>query len=444
MHALTQSSANDIGDGHTMAALVKSLSRLNRATLIEIAQTWLQDNSQSVYLARTRTTNEAEEEDYLFTPAEDVNTLRQIYNDLRQQEEQVSKAHIIDRIVDGDWRRGLSLAQHAMVDFAYLEQNDTALRWSALKLVPLQTEEAGLADRDEPSKKRRKIHHEQTYPQISPSAFVAALKSEISPLVKAHYHLHRLPPPYNLAILRVYILPTGTFGPRKSAIPRKARQATDAGRVMYIAIPNSCPFVYISLSGSSNPTQRSRDAKGPVKAKVDMACMKRIVLEAIPKAMSRPQERWALESTKLTTRSLKSIRKLRGNEQPGSGGGAYSKLSIMPEASAEAGQGNEGTRQEGLVNQHDNRHRLVEDRFGSMSDVNHAPLNQVTSRFEDIMNASGESRSTIYAAPISISFSGPDVFAGLKTLASLGPEHVDLARLPAWMTGEKGVSSITV
>lgn len=427
-----------------MAALVKSLSRLNRASLIEIAQTWLQDNSQSVYLAHTRTANEVEEEDYLFTPAEDVNILRQIYNDLRQQEEQVSKAHIIDRIVDGDWRRGLSLAQHAMVDFAYLEQNDTALGWSALKLVPLQTEQSGVADRDRPSKKRRKIHHEQTYPQISPSAFVAALKSEISPLVKAHYHLHRLPPPYSLAVLRVYISPTGTFGPRKSSIPRKARQVTDAGRVMYIAIPNSCSFVYVSLSGSSNPTQRSRDAKGPVKAKVDMASMKRIVLEAIPKAMSRPQERWALESTKLTTRSLKSICKLRGNEQPGSGGGAYSKLSIMREASAEAGQANEATRQEGLEDQHDNRHRLVEDRFGSMSDVNHAPLNQVTSRVEDILNASGDSRSTIDAAPISISFSGPDVFAGLKTLASLGPEHVDLAELPAWMTGEEGVSSMTV
>ena len=425
----------------TMAALVKSLSRLDRVSLLDIVQTWLQDNAQGIYLANQRTTNEAEEEDYLFTPAEDVATLWQIYDDLRQQQEQ---AHIIDRIVDGDWRRGLSLAQHAMVDFAYLEQNDAALRWSALKLVPLQNDDTTLSDGDEPSEKRRKLHHDQTYPQISPSAFVAALKSEISPLVKAHYHLHRLPPPSNLAILRVYISPNGAFGPRKSSIPRRTRQATDAGRVMYIAIPNSCPFVYISLSGSSNPPQRSKDAKGLVKAKVDMASMKRIVLEAIPKAMSRPQERWALQSTKLSTRSLKSMCKLRGNEHPGSGGGAYSKLGEMGEAGAEADQGNEARRHESLEPEHDDRCRLVEDRFGSMSDISHASLNQVTSRIEDITNASGDSRSTLDAAPISISFSGPDVFSGLKTLASLGAEHVDLAKLPAWMTGEKGVSSMVV
>src|ERR1700709_1050423 len=59
-------------------------------------------------------------------------------------------------------------------------------------------------------------------------------------------------------------------------------------------------------------------------AKVDMAAMKRIVFEAIPKALSRPQQRWALESTKLVAKSLKTMCELRGNQKPGTGGGAYS------------------------------------------------------------------------------------------------------------------------
>ena len=116
--------------------LVKSLSRLSRSSLIDLALKWLQQNSQcQPYLASNRTINESEEEDYLFTPAEDVRELRKIYDSLRQ-DDRTSKGRVVDRIVDGDWRRGLSLHQLAMVDLAYLEQHDTALRWSAFRLVP--------------------------------------------------------------------------------------------------------------------------------------------------------------------------------------------------------------------------------------------------------------------------------------------------------------------
>lgn len=208
---------------HIMApVLVKSLSRLSRSSLIDLALKWLRQSSQSQpYLSCNRTINESEEEDYLFTPAEDVDELRAIYHSLRQDEKETSKGHIVDRIVDGDWRRGLSLHQLAMVDLAYLEQNDTALRWTALKVVPLDNDHSSSNPVDVPPKrKRQKLHHPTTgYPTISPTTFVAALKSEISPLVKAHYHIHLLPSPYNLPILRLYISPHTAFAPRHTSIP---------------------------------------------------------------------------------------------------------------------------------------------------------------------------------------------------------------------------------
>ncbi|KIX05288.1 uncharacterized protein Z518_06160 [Rhinocladiella mackenziei CBS 650.93] len=433
--------------------LVKSLNRLSREAVIDLALKWLQPNRTSTpYLLSNRRLFEADEEDYLHTPAKSIEALRTIYHQLKEESTHISKRDVIDRIVDGDWRRGLSLQQHAMTDFAYLEQNDTALRWSALRLVPLEAEEQKLPGDDEsqpPTKRRKLSNHENNlkYPQVSAQAFVSALKEEISPLVKADYHLHRMPPPYKLDIIRLYITPHAAFGPTRSTIPRRAKYATDAGRVMYIALPDSCPNVYISLSGSSGSSGRAkgaRDSKGRAMAKVDIAAMKKIVLEAIPKALSRPQERWALESTKLTARSLRSICELRGNQRPGTGGGAYSAFagdSQTPNQSPVDVQ----IRKE--VETRDERQILVEKRFGQMTGKRHAPLDRVHVKINNVIPKDLEGYSEWgeeQTGDIGLTFSGGDVFSGLKNLAQLEPGYVDLDKLPAWMTGELGVSSLAV
>ena len=435
--------------------LVKSLSRLSRSSLIDLALEWLQQSSQcQPYLACNRTINESEEEDYLFTPAGDVDELRDIYDSLRQDDGAASKGHVVDRIVDGDWRRGLSLHQLAMVDLAYLEQHDTALRWSALRLVPLDDGVAASNSTDGPPAKKRKVHHERPqYPSISPAAFVAALKSEISALVKAHYHLHRLPAPYNLAILRLYISPKSTFAPRDSSVPRPPRHAVDPGRVMYIALPDSCPYVYISVSGSANPSGGGVGARyknGRAQAKLDMASMKRIILGAIPKAMSRPHERWALEQTKLTAKSLRTICKLRGNEKPGTSGGAYSRLfsnhhdkmdtspvEVMLTPQPPNPVDNHEPNVPGLQKQ-------IDTRFGSLGGSQYAPIDRLNVNVTDVLRPPDSTRSVVEAAPISLTFSGSDVFFGLKQLAELGSEYLDISKLPSWMTGELGVSTFCV
>lgn len=433
--------------------LAKSLNRLSRERIIDLALAWLHDHHASTpYLVSNRRPFEADEEDYVHTPAESIEELRAIYRKFRKDSPYNKKQHIIDRIVDGDWRRGLSLHQQASIDFASLEQTDTALRWSALRLVPLASEnQTSPEEEDEsfyPSKKRRKLshfgYHDGTpYPQVSAQTFLSSLKAEISPLVKAYYHLHRLPAPYNLTVIRLYIMPAAAFRPRSRTIPRRAKDVADAGRVMYIAVPDSCPYVYVSLSGSPGSSGRgkgARDEKGRVRAKVDMATMKRIVLEAIPKALSRPQKRWALESTKLTAKSLRSICNLRGNQKPGTGGGAYSVFAAENQPCNSSPVD---------VQVHEKKHdgepllQSVDRRFGHMAGEYCAALDRVHVQIQGKMTES-TGVSGDETGDITLSFSGTDVFLGLRKLAELGAAFVDLNKMPAWMTGEKGVSSLTV
>ena len=431
----------------------RSLNRLERESILDLVRLWLHDGHCSPYLVQNRNFLEADEEDYLHTPAENVEALREIYKGLKENTDSCTKKDIIDRIVDGDWRRGLSLRQHAMIDMAYLEQADIALRWSALRLVPLEPEQSKVEEPKElqDRRKRRKLNDhdhdpDSIYPQVSPPAFLAALKAEISPLVKAHYHLHRLPAPYNISVIRLYISSLSTFRPCRSHIPRRAKHATDTARVMYIALPESCPYIYVSLSGStgaSSRTKSSRGSRGGMATKVDMAAMKRIVIEAIPKALSRPQQRWALDSTKLTARSLHSIAALRGSIIPGSGGGAYSIFCSADTSSATSPvdvQSQQLKQTEvGLL--------PVERRFGSMDGPHHAALDRVHVTLQDaprIGQTNGVDMAVIDAAPIGLNFSGNDVFSGLKKLAELGTDYLNLDKMPAWMTGELGVSSLKV
>jgi central kinetochore subunit Mis15/CHL4 len=442
--------------------LVRSLNRLPRDAIIDLALSWLSDKkSAPPYLTANREGFEAEEEDYLHTPASTVVELRRIYQDFRHVNSTASKRDIIDRIVDGDWRRGLSLHQYATVDFAHLKQCDKALRWSALKLVPLGTQsQANSDDNDSPPLKRRKIDHTNglTYPQVSPKSFLAALRTEISPLVKAHYHLHRMPSPYKLTILRIYINPNSAFSLKHAKIPRRAKHAIDAGRIIYIAVPDSCPFIYISLSGSSSSTSTStgeraknaREVKEKALAKIDVTATKRLILEAIPKAFSRPQQRWCLDATKLVARSLKAMCELRGNLGVGSGGGAYGRF-------AEGDRGEERVPTDVRMKHYgevdgDERTRFVERRFGCMDGEHYAALDRVQIKIKDVIPPSkpadaDDSTMSVEeqeSNEIFISFCGNDVFRGLKELAALGSEYVDLDRMPAWMTGELGISTLTV
>ncbi|ETN43607.1 uncharacterized protein HMPREF1541_02766 [Cyphellophora europaea CBS 101466] len=478
------------------STLVKSLSRLSRPTLIDLALHWLDKHASCApYLASNRTIAESDEEDYLFPPAHSIGELRSIWKTLKVDEDAGSKQHVIDRIVDGDWRRGLTLYQHATIDFAYLTANDTALRWTALRLTPLESSSsltAGASGEasEPPVAKKRKTSHgtapQVSYPTISPSTFLQTLKASLSPLLKATYHLTTLSisPNQRLPVLRLYLSPNTAFAPRSSNIPRSARHATDTGRVMYIALPQSCPYVYVSLAGAS-ASAASSTARGSAGAasnaktqaqqtKMDVTTMKRLVIEAIPKALSRAHERWALEGTKLTCRGLSALGALRSGGRPGTAGGAYAVLhaegagkeaaepspvdvaarsypSPPPEGDGEA-DGEEANamffpdKASGATEDSERASRKrkaeVDVRFGPQDQVKRARLDRVTARIADVCRPRGEGRGVVDAAPVSVTFCGADVHGGLRALAELGV--LDLQCMPGWVAGEEGQSVISV
>jgi central kinetochore subunit Mis15/CHL4 len=521
-------------------SLVKSLSRLPRSSLIDLALKWLDDENQATcapYLACNRNLEEEAEEDYLHTPAESIEELRNLYQAFKT--EPGTKRDIVDRILDGDWRRGISLQQLAMVDFQHLQDNEASLRWTALKLVPISAASKEAAP--EHLKRPRNAQDSEPFPCMHPSAFIRALQHEISPIVKAHYYLHRLPVPHSLTILRLHVADTPYANPTSST----QSHFTDSARTLYIAFPDSCPYIYVALSGSGGGGAGNN--KGAAVSRVDTTALKRTVLEAVPKALSRPQQRYALEATALTAKNLSTMCTLRGNGRSGASQGAYS---IFADGSAEGGpaevvrssfeskvsaideideevepQGNKGQatlgRKRRALGERDpnlptetvedrkqtkKRKMEVARRFGTtgLPDAKYrAPIDRLHIKLEADLdrpqdedldttsevdtNARTQSSTTSRAkrkkgtvldtfnpqknrselqpqaptnylaqyrsspqsattqtprAPITLTFHGTDVFAGIRTLAEMG--FVDLARMPAWMTGEEGVSTATI
>ncbi len=302
----------------TTKSLVRSLMRLSKPSLIDLALQWLQEENQATcapYLTGNRNLEEEVDEDYLWFPAETIEELRLTYNRMRL-ETNVNKRHIIDRILDGDWRRGLSLYQVAAIDLQCLNENDKAFRWTALKLVPRSDDGE---DEEQPLKKKRRIDS-APYPTVSPSTFLRNLQHEISPIVKAHYHLHQICTPQNLSVIRICVADS-PYAQAQSSIQAPVL-FTDPNRIIFIALPDSCPYIYVSVSGGVRESNAAE--KKTLRARMDTTSLKRAVLEEIPKALSRSHNRYSLESTSLTARSLSTMLALRGNSGTNAANGIYS------------------------------------------------------------------------------------------------------------------------
>ena len=439
------------------STVARSLSRLSREKLTELCISWTKTSKSHPYLTSNRNLVESVEEDYLHEPAQSRKSLNDIYKTLQDGSQNVStltKKDIIDRIVDGDWRRGLTHNQLASIDFANLEENDTALRWTALKLVPLNIDNA--THEDVRPKKRRKIQASNGlrvahYPDITLPLFVEALKTYIAPLVKAHYHIHRIAP-LNLTVVRLYVSPNAPFAPLSTNTPRQHQGSNDSARTMFIALPDSCPYVYVSMSGSTEPQRRQDTSAGKGLPKVDIAATKRIVLEAIPKALSRPQQRWSLETTKLVAKSLKAMSLLRGGGVVGVSGGSFSQLmcatqsNTIPASTVDSGNGN--------ADDDVTRVEAVEKLFGPQQGSNHAKLDHLQVKVQNLRSnskKSGLKRKFVHdeddandLAPVTITLTGNDVFAGLKQFALNYPEFIDLKKFPSQLTGAGNTSIVSL
>lgn len=432
------------------SSVLKLFGKLPRQALLDLVLQWLDDgniDSFPPFLERDQK-NAANEDDDEISPypaAKTVDEVRNAYQDL--QERKGGKREVIDRILEGDWRHGITLRQLAMIDIRYMEDHPASLRWTALELVRMGADDNSHGSQTEDLS--------ACLPRVHASTFLRNLQQLIAPLVKAHYHLARsasLP----LTFLRILVTNSPYQNPRQ--LPESL---ADSSRVIYIAFPDSCPFVYTSiLSTGSRPSASTTAAVG-----TDTRSLQHIVRDAVPKALSRPQERYTLEPTSLTAKSLQTLLALRGPGRSNTANGTFSifadavlegsPLDPRPSSSVSPEEYMNGTDQEKekenkRPNEEDNktpdppkkRKLAVNARFGTTGSLSSAPLDRFDIRMLDSpSNKTDDARSETQPA-ISLTFSGSDVISGIRKLAELGV--VDPEGMPSWMTGEEGISVAVV
>ena len=431
----------------TSPSVSKSFNRLSRQSLIKLVFQWLDDNnvdSFPPYLERDQieNTDPDDEETSPYPVEQTIDDVRNAYQDL--QDRKGGKREVIDRVLEGDWRHGITLRQLAMVDISYMEDHPASLRWTALELARLdEVEDTQMNDLS------------ACLPRVHASTFLKNLQQLIAPLVKAHYHLARsasLP----LTFLRILVTNSPYQHPRQ--LPETIM---DSSRVIYIAFPDSCPYIYTSISSAGSTTSTSATTA----VGTDIRSLQRIVRDAIPKALSRPQERYTLKATSLSAKSLQALLSLRGPSRSNAANGAFSvfadavvegnPLDPRPAntVSPEEYMNRSGEKEDKLTEDEDTKNSnihapkkrklAVNSRFGTSGSLSSAPLDRFDVRLLDSPSGRNNQEPSEDSQPtLSLSFAGNDVISGIRKLAELG--IVDAERMPSWMTGEEGVSVAVV
>ncbi|KAK1778430.1 CHL4 family chromosome segregation protein [Copromyces sp. CBS 386.78] len=325
-------------------AVFKILNRLSRASLLTLSLDWLDERNLALaapYLRPPSSSEYDDEDEYaddFNPPARSLDALQELYTSL--QSRKGSKREVIDRIIEGDWRHGLTLYQLAMADIQYLYDHPTSQKWAAYRIMPLKP--LSTNDDEEEQQQQPEIDKESlVIPRFHPSTFLKNLQAQVPPDVKAHYNFdrHRTLP---LSILRIFILdsPYNTSlglqsGSSKTGRRKAATTTFDTSRTVYIAFPDASPYIYISkpqlLSGSAPPTgsgpgSSTAKATGINTTAGEAKSLQHLLLVGIPAALSRPRQRFCLKPTSLATRNLNELLDRRGgaNTRQGAAGGGWS------------------------------------------------------------------------------------------------------------------------
>ncbi|KAI9848216.1 MAG: hypothetical protein M1837_000890 [Sclerophora amabilis] len=478
--------------------VVKTLSKLSRHSLLALVLQWLEDRNLpwcQPYLAAPDDDDDGA--DGLYPAATSLESLKMTYEILESQKG--GKREVLDRILEGDWRNGITQYQLAMADMTYgasdLADHPKSQNWTALDLVQTGFERGQLK---KGTAKAFKGAHDTGLPQLHAQTFLRNLHREIAPIVKAHFYVTRskyLP----ITLLRISICDTpysNQHTSSKSLISGEA--ATSIASTIFVAFPDGTPTLY--FSSASIPGQAMQG---------NMRDAKNIVLESLPKAFSKPQKRYRLEASCLSARSLPALLSLRG---PGRSNAANGGWITYAEGAVEAGplefatseisSVDKGSRGSGPVQDEDcrgeenpevredegrqkRRRMTAQGRFGTSAmesdekgidrldirmkdpypdhnedpprrqegtpseDSRHdgvtdfgQPFQQNPSVSEDAVSDTGNdgmgSSKHYWVPELRLAFQGTHVFAGIRTMAEIG--LVDCGKMPGWMTGEDGIS----
>ncbi|KAI0385521.1 CHL4-domain-containing protein [Hypomontagnella monticulosa] len=294
--------------------VIKTLNRLSRPSLLSLVLDWLDERNLSLCLPilRRPDTSDDEDEDDFYPPAESLPELRELYESM--QARKGGRREVVDRILEGDWRYGLSLYQLAMADLQYLYDHPGSLKWTAYRIQKLKTPD----DEDDAERPEKADKESLIVPRFHPSTFLQNLQAEVLPDVKAHYNFDR-PKGMPLLLLRIFIIdsPYNTdlaVSTRHRGRPGGSNNSAtsfDASRTIYIAFPDASPHIFISKSAAAG-------AAGEAKS------LRALVVEGVPKALSRPRERYALKATNLTTKNLSAMLTVKGAGRTNAAGGGWS------------------------------------------------------------------------------------------------------------------------
>ncbi|KAK1761275.1 CHL4-domain-containing protein [Echria macrotheca] len=470
-------------------AVSKILGRLSRASLLSVALDWLDENNQVFAAPYLRDDDDSEEdnEDDFHPPARSLEALQEVYTEL--QARKGPKREVLDRIIEGDWRHGLSLYQLAMADLQYLYDHPLSQKWTAYRVVPLKPRDPNADANDEPPVQDKES---LVIPRFHPSTFLNALQTQVPPDVKAHYNLdrHRTLP---MLLLRIFILDS----PYNTSLGLGSTTAAfDASRTVYIAFPDGSPHVFISKPQST--TAAAAGGSGG-----ESKSLTALIVEGIPKALSRPRERVTIKPTNLTTRNLAEMIERKGAQRTNNAGGGWSiytedknclqsplDLALPTPPLSEEEVGGKGKKR-GMALSADERaakrRKLVaRARFGNTAKVDDGlgverldiviqdafptgdkKREQRQPDSEDSEDEDGEADPEQRASKgrknraeagndkekeadrdeeeeeewrpyVRLTFHGSHVFAGIRQLVEHG--IIDGERMPGWMTGQEGVT----
>ncbi|KAI0851957.1 CHL4-domain-containing protein [Daldinia vernicosa] len=303
--------------------VIKTLNRLSRSSLLSLVLDWLDERNQYLCppLLRRPDAPQDEDEDDFYPPAESLEELRGLYESM--QARKGGRREVVDRILEGDWRYGLSLYQLAMADLQYLYDHPGSLKWTAYRIQQLKVP----AHEDDAEGPERIDKESLAVPRFHPSTFLQNLQAEVLPDVKAHYNFDR-PKDMPLLLLRIFIIdsPYNTDlavstrhrgRPGSNGSNKSITTSFDASRTIYIAFPDASPHIYISKSAAGGASS-SASAAGEAKS------LRALIVEGIPKALSRPRERYTLKGTNLTTKNLSTMLAVKGAGRTNAAGGGWS------------------------------------------------------------------------------------------------------------------------
>lgn len=463
----------------------RTFTKLSRQSLISLAQQWLSKKNRDFckpFLLSDRNETEDDEEDELneelYEPAQSYEELLETYKELAARKG--GRREVLDRILEGDWRSGISMYMLATAEIQYLLDHPNSLRWTARRLTRIPNARSAIADMEV-------TNDSDHLPRFQAQTFMSNLARELTPLMKAHYLITRIKTS-PMTILRVYIHDSPYSNESSLALESGS---SDSAKAVFFVWPNGSPFVYSSLATHTGQVVGD-----------DGRHLRDIVQQAIPKAFSRPSARYQLTSTNFTTKSLDALLTYRG---PGKSNGATGGWSIFQDhsfsqnaldfittqksdenskeakgktianTSAKIGPGRPKRSLDTSKSPESKRRREVaQGRFGTsarpddgqglerfevrIDDPFPATQNNITEQDErpsaqpsnrgrrgrpSILDRTAEETEQLqnedgWVPNVRIAFTGTHVFAGIRQLVEEG--IVDGEKMPGWMTGESAVT----